>query len=213
MKDDEPPTWHVWTLKRFKWNTQPTLIVVNYGLREWRSNTASIAKRNVSVAWKSFNEGSNCYHSSYHDGLPTLMANVDRPSWVLFILSFRSTDISHLVGEPGRPHACDFACACVLARGFPTGGTAIPMYEFANGKTFYRVLCLNYEYHCVTNIDTMIVEQKTNLMSLAILFHFLYTQHVSDINISIIRSLRLCCWITTSVVLFSVRCVLDIWCG
>jgi len=30
-------------------------------------------------------------------------------------------------------------------------------------------------------------------MSLAILFHFLYTQHVSDINISIIRSLRLCC--------------------
>ena len=28
-------------------------------------------------------------------------------------------------------------------------------------------------------------------MSLAILFHFLYVQHVSDINISIIRSLRL----------------------
>jgi len=50
-------------------------------------------------------------------------------------------------------------------------------------------------------------------MSLAILFHFLCTQHISDINISIIRSLRLCCWITTSVVLFSVRCVLDIRCG
>jgi len=33
-------------------------------------------------------------------------------------------------------------------------------------------------------------------MSLAILFHFLFTQHVSDINISIIRSLRLCCWLT-----------------
>ena len=49
-------------------------------------------------------------------------------------------------------------------------------------------------------------------MSLAI-FHFLCTQHVSDINISIIRSSRLCCWITTSVVLFSVRCVLEIWCG
>ena len=45
-------------------------------------------------------------------------------------------------------------------------------------------------------------------MSLAVLFHFLCAQHVSDINISIIRSLRLCCWITTSVVLFSVRCVL-----
>ena len=50
-------------------------------------------------------------------------------------------------------------------------------------------------------------------MSLAILFHFLCAQHVSDINISIFRSLRLCCWITTSVVLFSVRCVLEIWCG
>ena len=50
-------------------------------------------------------------------------------------------------------------------------------------------------------------------MSLVILFNFLCAQHVSDINISIIRSLRLCCWITTSVVLFSVRCVLEIWCG
>jgi len=50
-------------------------------------------------------------------------------------------------------------------------------------------------------------------MSLAILFHFLCTQHVSDMNISIIRSLRLCCSITTSVVLFYVRCVLETWCG
>jgi len=33
-------------------------------------------------------------------------------------------------------------------------------------------------------------------MSLAILFHFLCAQHVSDINISIIKSLRLFCWIT-----------------
>ena len=46
-------------------------------------------------------------------------------------------------------------------------------------------------------------------MSLAILFHFLCAQHVSDINLSIIKSLRLCCSITTSVFLFSVRCVLD----
>ena len=50
-------------------------------------------------------------------------------------------------------------------------------------------------------------------MWLAILYHFLCAQHVSDINISIIRSLRLCCWTTTSVVLFSVRCVMEIWCG
>ena len=46
-------------------------------------------------------------------------------------------------------------------------------------------------------------------MSHATLFHFLCAQHVSDINISIIRSLRLFCWITTLVVLFLVRCVLE----
>ena len=62
-------------------------------------------------------------------------------------------------------------------------------------------------------IIVIVEEWKTNLISLAILFHFLCAQHVSDINISIIRSLRLCCWITTSVVLFSVRCVLEHWCG
>ena len=50
-------------------------------------------------------------------------------------------------------------------------------------------------------------------MSLPILFHFLCAQHVSDINMSIIRRLRLFCWITTLVVLFLVRCVLDFRCG
>jgi len=50
-------------------------------------------------------------------------------------------------------------------------------------------------------------------MSLAILFHFFCTQYVSDINISIIRSLRLCRWIATLVVLFLVRCVLEFRCG
>ena len=50
-------------------------------------------------------------------------------------------------------------------------------------------------------------------MSFAILFHFLCAQHVSDINISIIRSLQLCCWITTLVVMFLIRSVLEIRCG
>ena len=50
-------------------------------------------------------------------------------------------------------------------------------------------------------------------MSLDILFHFLCTKHVSDINISIISSLRLCCWITTLVVLFLVWCVSEFRCG
>ena len=62
-------------------------------------------------------------------------------------------------------------------------------------------------------IIVIVEEWKTNLISLAILFHFLCAQHVSDINISIIRSLRLCWCITTSVVLFSVYCVLELWCG
>ena len=46
-------------------------------------------------------------------------------------------------------------------------------------------------------IIVIVEEWKTNLMSLAILFHFVCAQHVSDNNISIIRSLQLCCWITT----------------
>ena len=54
---------------------------------------------------------------------------------------------------------------------------------------------------------------QTNFMPLAILFHFLCGQHVSDINIPIIRSLRLFCWTTTLVVLFLVRCVLEFRCG
>jgi len=41
----------------------------------------------------------------------------------------------------------------------------------------------------------------------------LCAQHVSDINISIIRSLRLFCGITTLIVLFLVRCVLEFRCG
>ena len=50
---------------------------------------------------------------------------------------------------------------------------------------------------------------------LLLLFHFLCAQHVSGINISIIRSLRLFCWITTLVVLFLIRsvCVLEFRCG
>ena len=47
----------------------------------------------------------------------------------------------------------------------------------------------------------------------AILFHLLCAQHVSDINILITRSMRLFCWITTLVVLFLVRCVLEFLCG
>ena len=50
-------------------------------------------------------------------------------------------------------------------------------------------------------------------MSFAILFHFLCAQHVSDLNISITRSLWLFCWIVKLVVSFLVRCVLEFRCG
>ena len=87
------------------------------------------------------------------------------------------------------------------------------------------VLTTNFENLITQKNDEIIIDKwKTNLMSLAILFHFLCAQHVSDINISIFRSLRLCCWITTSFVLFckdgwfsisvTLRCVVVclVWC-
>jgi len=49
-------------------------------------------------------------------------------------------------------------------------------------------------------IGLCIIVIVQDLISLAILFHFLCAQHVSDINTSIIRSLRLFYCITTLVV-------------
>jgi len=99
------------------------------------------------------------------------------------------------------------------------------LLESALTVMWHNVLAIPVPFWCsklATGLSLMFIgpcviviveEWKTNLMSLAILFHFLCGQHVSDINISIIKSLRLCCWITTSVVSFSVRCVLEMWCG
>jgi len=50
-------------------------------------------------------------------------------------------------------------------------------------------------------------------MSLAILFHFSCAQHVSDINVSIIRNLRLILLNYHIGLLFLVRCVLEFQCG
>ena len=62
-------------------------------------------------------------------------------------------------------------------------------------------------------VIVIVEEQKTNLISLAILFHFLCAQHVSDINISIIRSLRLLNYHVGRIVLGSL-CVGDsVWLG
>jgi len=45
------------------------------------------------------------------------------------------------------------------------------------------------------------------------LLYFLDTQHVSGINMSIFRSLRLCCWPTTLAVQFLDCCMLESGCG
>ena len=99
-------------------------------------------------------------------------------------------------------------------RGNATMGFLCIVIELQN-ILFTPLTILGFEYsECLMFIGPCIIaivdERKTNLMSPAILFYFLCTQHVSDINISIFRSLRLCWWITTSVVLFSVRCVLEL---
>ena len=70
---------------------------------------------------------------------------------------------------------------------------------------------LSYIYWTVHHCNCWRI--KDQLDGTCYFFYFVCTQHVSDINVSIIRSLRLCCWITTLLVLFSVRCVLEIWCG
>ena len=66
----------------------------------------------------------------------------------------------------------------------------------------FRISCPNMQELTEKTYLYLVEEWKTYLMSLAALFHLLYAQHVSDINISIFRSLRLCWWITTSVALF-----------
>ena len=62
-------------------------------------------------------------------------------------------------------------------------------------------------------IIAIVEELKTNLMSLVVFISLIFAQHVSNINMSIFRSLRLWWWIITSVILFSIRCVLGFAAG
>jgi len=55
--------------------------------------------------------------------------------------------------------------------------------------------------------------KKPTRCHLLYLLYFLDTQHVSGINMSIFRSLRLCCWTTTLTVLFLDCFVLELGCG
>ena len=106
---------------------------------------------------------------------------------------------------------CKFCCALffVLVTIILVNESMTELVESKRITTFKWPLCayLNTCKNALLKSIFIFDEWKTNLMSLAILFH-LCAQHVSDISISIFRSLRLCWWIATSVVLFSVRCVL-----
>ena len=57
------------------------------------------------------------------------------------------------------------------------------------------------------------IRDQLDVTNYYVLFHFFYTQHVSDINTSIIRSLRLSYCITTFGRVFLFRCVLEFRCG
>ena len=62
-------------------------------------------------------------------------------------------------------------------------------------------------------IIAIVEEWKTNLMSLAIYFTYYALNMFRTLIYPSSGACDCCCWITTSVVLFSVRCVLEIWCG
>ena len=106
---------------------------------------------------------------------------------------------------------CLFLCKTVRLCNFRNGNKYKISKKFSRRSWQWRYCHANIASSAYTVCK--VEEWKTNLMSLAILFHFLCAQHVWDINIFIIRSLRLCCWFTTLVVLSSVRCVLEFWCG
>jgi hypothetical protein len=55
------------------------------------------------------------------------------------------------------------------------------------------------------------IRDQLDVISYYVLYHFFYAQHVSDINTSIIRSLRLFYCITTLVVSMSVG--VSVWLG
>ena len=62
-----------------------------------------------------------------------------------------------------------------------------------------KITCANLIFigPCITVIDE---NKRPTWCHLLLLFHFLCAQHVSDFNVSVIRSLQLICWITTLVV-------------
>jgi len=82
--------------------------------------------------------------------------------------------------------------------------------------TFRRTSACNLSLTCCSwrlEFPPKLKNKKPTRCHLLYLLYFLDTQHVSAINMSIFRSLRLCCWTTTLAVLFLDCCVLDLGCG
>ena len=80
--------------------------------------------------------------------------------------------------------------------------------------TFLTLIWVNFKsniYWTMHHCNSWRMKDQLDVTCYFISLHI--CSNVLDINISTIRSLRPCCWITTSVVLFSVRCVLELWCG
>jgi len=69
-----------------------------------------------------------------------------------------------------------------------------------------------YRYGVIVT-DRLLKNKKPTWCHLLYLLYFLDTQHVSGINMSIFRSLRLCCWTVKLTVLFLDCCVLELGCG
>ena len=92
-------------------------------------------------------------------------------------------------------------CELSKVRNFGNENVATLKYIFSIIVQQYATICsLSYVYWTVHHCDSWRIRDQLDGTSYYVLFHFFYAQHVSDINTSIIRSLRLFYWITTLVV-------------
>ena len=131
-----------------------------------------------------------------------------RRDWICVVGVSSRTMSPARIASCCRPNITKWKPACLLYRvkeWVNTGWFLLQTDPLSGKKTIILLVVLyGWETWLITWSEEhrlIVDELKTNLMSLAILFHLLCAQHISDINISIFRSLRLCWWITTSVVL------------
>jgi len=80
---------------------------------------------------------------------------------------------------------------------------------FLQHTYYYKIFDVYWTVHLC---DSWSIKKPTRC-NLFYLLYFLDIQHVSGINMSIFRSLRLCCWTTTLAVLFFDCFVLGLGCG